>query len=205
MEILSLGLDDDAILLPPQDTYALPKPLCFYGGSIMHGSSSRPGLSYPALIGRLLNADVWNFGYSGVGKGEPFFAREMARRDAACYILGYGENNKEPELMRQTHYPFLQILKEIKPDTPAILLAPTRRAFEVWNRKQRAKVDEFAAITRESYERGLAAGMRELYYIDTFFPVEAGDLTLDKTHLSDAGAFYAAEKLAPQIAAILKI
>ena len=48
-----------------------PHPVVFYGTSITQGGcASRPGMSYQAILGRRLNLDHVNLGFSGNGKGE---------------------------------------------------------------------------------------------------------------------------------------
>jgi hypothetical protein len=48
----------------------------FYGTSITQGScTSRPGMSYQAILGRQLNLNHINLGFSGNGKGEAAVAR----------------------------------------------------------------------------------------------------------------------------------
>ena len=52
--------------------FAISKPLVFYGTSITQGGcASRSGMSYQAILGRMLNADFVNLGFSGNGLGEP--------------------------------------------------------------------------------------------------------------------------------------
>ena len=50
----------------------MKKPVAYYGTSITQGGcASRGGMSYQAIVGRLLNVDHVNLGFSGNGKGEP--------------------------------------------------------------------------------------------------------------------------------------
>jgi len=67
VDVLEIGLPADATLAagPPRAQSRL-KPLCFYGTSIVHGAcASRPGMTYPAILGRRFDRPVLNFGFSG--------------------------------------------------------------------------------------------------------------------------------------------
>ena len=56
------------------------KPVVFYGTSITQGGcASRSGMSYQAILGRQLNLDFVNLGFSGNGKGEPVVAAWLRR------------------------------------------------------------------------------------------------------------------------------
>ncbi len=63
----------------PARPYAVAKPVVYYGSSIIQGSAAaNPGGNYLALLGRWLDADFINLGFSGNGFGEPALARAVA-------------------------------------------------------------------------------------------------------------------------------
>ena len=67
---------DEGAVIKPARPFALSKPVVFYGTSITQGGcASRPGMSYTAIVGRKLNLDFVNQGFSGNGLGEPEVAR----------------------------------------------------------------------------------------------------------------------------------
>ena len=65
---LEIGVPKDASFTPiPPRTI---KPILFYGTSITQGGcASRSGMSYQAILGRILNIDFVNLGFSGNGVG----------------------------------------------------------------------------------------------------------------------------------------
>ena len=70
IEEMEIGLDENAVLKPAPD-YTHNKPIVFYGSSITNGASStRPGLSYPSRISRILDTDYINLGFGGLCKAE---------------------------------------------------------------------------------------------------------------------------------------
>jgi hypothetical protein len=64
-----IGIDSSASLLATEKPYSVDLPVVYYGTSITQGGcASRPGMSYQAILGRRLNVDFANFGFSGAGK-----------------------------------------------------------------------------------------------------------------------------------------
>src|SRR5260370_21885629 len=101
VKVSGLGLDAQARVQPPKP-FALDKPLVFYGTSITQvGCASRPGMSYQAILGRTLNADYVNLGFSGNGRGEPEVAQAVAGIEASCFVLDFAQNNSTVESLAQ--------------------------------------------------------------------------------------------------------
>jgi hypothetical protein len=71
VKVLAVGMDEEAKFAPARP-FAVARPVVFFGTSITQGGcASRPGMSYQAILGRMLNIDHVNLGFSGTGKGEP--------------------------------------------------------------------------------------------------------------------------------------
>src|SRR5204862_2351822 len=89
VKVLGIGLDSDAKITKAR-RFASAKPVVFYGTSITQGGcASRSGMSYQAILGRQLNIDVVNLGFSGKGKGEPVVAAMVAEIDATAFVLDF--------------------------------------------------------------------------------------------------------------------
>ena len=89
---LEIGLVAGSAIQPPTPP-SFAKPVVFYGTSITQGGcASLPCSDYVATIGRRLNVDVVNLGFSGNGRGDPEVATLMSEIDAALYVLAYSEN-----------------------------------------------------------------------------------------------------------------
>src|SRR5208283_5052762 len=111
--------------------WALPRPVVFYGTSITQGGcASRSGMSYQAILGRMLNIDFVNLGFSGNGMGEPEMAQAVGDIDAACYVLDFGQNNQKVEALEKVYAPFLATLRAKHPDTPILAITPIYSARE---------------------------------------------------------------------------
>ena len=84
VKVLGIGLDPDAQVRPAKP-FAAATPLVFYGTSITQGGcASRPGMSYQAILGRMLNLDFVNLGFSGNGRGEPELSHAVANINVAA-------------------------------------------------------------------------------------------------------------------------
>lgn len=98
---LALGFDPGAKFLPPSPPRS-PKPIVFYGTSITQGGcASAPGSDFVSIIGRQLNLDVINLGFSGNGFGDPELAELMSEIKAGLYVLNYAAN-VDPDKLRRT-------------------------------------------------------------------------------------------------------
>src|ERR1017187_7975974 len=123
------GVEEVKIGVPPEAKFesALPrpaglKPIVFYGTSIVQGGcASRPGMAYPAILGRRLDRPQINLGFSGNAWSEPEVAQLLAELDPAAYVLDPLPNMKEewvvPRLAR-----FVEILRGAHPKTPIVLV-----------------------------------------------------------------------------------
>jgi hypothetical protein len=102
------------------------RPLCFYGTSIVHGGcASRPGMAYPAIVGRRLGYPTINLGFSGNGRAEPAIAELLARLDPAAYILDPLPNMiAEPAAERMES--MARTLRRAHPGTPIVLVEHLR-------------------------------------------------------------------------------
>ena len=84
IESLQLGIPESRKLEP---VVRSGEPLVFYGTSIVQGGCvMRPGMAYPAILGRRLDRAIINLGFSGNGRAEPEMASFLAELDPAAYV-----------------------------------------------------------------------------------------------------------------------
>ena len=123
VKVLGIGLGRRRRRLRKARRFANPKPVVFYGTSITQGGcASRSGMSYQAILGRQLNLDFVNLGFSGNGKGEPAVANMVAEIDASAFVLDFSQNNPTIESLREVYEPFLTTLRTKHPKTPIIAI-----------------------------------------------------------------------------------
>ena len=171
------------------------KPVVFYGTSITQGGcASRPGMAYPALVGRKLDVPVINLGFSGNGQGEPELADLLAELDPAAYVFD-ALWNMSPQFVTERTAPFVRKLRAAHPDTPIVLVedcsihgTPTGKG----------------KILREILAQLQQEGIKGLYFISAegmMGPDDEG--TVDGCHPTDLGFMYQAEVFVRDLKPIL--
>jgi lysophospholipase L1-like esterase len=203
VKVLGIGLDPDA-QVGPAKAFAAATPLVFYGTSITQGGcASRPGMSYQAILGRLLNLDFVNLGFSGNGRGEPELAQAVANINALCYALDFAQNNPTVESLTQVYAPFLDVLRSAHPKTPVLVITPIYAAHESWSRD--ARLEGMRELIRREAARRIAAGDRHLEIVEgtDLLGPSRGDGLVDGTHPNDLGFQWMAKGLAGRLAKML--
>ena len=211
LESLEIGLDSEAVISPPAP-WSSDKPLVVYGSSITQGGcASRPGMSYTAIISRHFNRPVYNFGFSGNGRGEPEVAGYLANiADPALYLLDYEPNTIACGGIKLTLSKFIDILREKHPLVPIIVLSSSHFNREIVCTDSRDirmdAMQEGLEFQKNEVARRSAAGDKNIYFIDG--STLCGDIwhetTVDGTHQTDLGFYLMAKALIPAIDAILK-
>jgi len=198
---LFFALDNDATILPA-DGYKDILPIVFYGSSITHGMCvSRPGITFTAKIGRNLNMDYRNLGFSGVARGEEAMADYLASLKKSVIVCEYDHNEPSAEELSKRHLPFYKRIRETDKDTPILFIS---RPDEGDAEEARKRME----IVEATYKHALENGDKNVYFIDglTLFPDEIRyDCTVDTVHPNDLGAHMIAEELSKKLKEILSI
>jgi len=202
VDLLAMRLSADAhvALCPPLLRCA---PVVFYGSSITQGAcASRPGLAYPALIGRQLGIDHVNLGFSGQGKGDLPVAEAIAEIDAAAVVLDYGVNCESAIALRAVYGCFLRTLRAARPRLPIVCVTPLYSARERWSDPDRSRLEGLRAVVREAVERERTFGVGPLELVEgeSLLGTDDEDGLADASHPNDLGFTRIAERLAPTIA-----
>ncbi|MEO6966748.1 MAG: SGNH/GDSL hydrolase family protein, partial [Acidobacteriaceae bacterium] len=203
VKVLGIGIDTDAEIQAPKP-FALNKPIVFYGTSITQGGcASRSGMSYQAILGRMLNVDFVNLGFSGNGKGEPALARAVASIDAAYFVLDFAQNNPTVESLAEVYQPFIDTIRSKHPETPILVITPIYSAHEAQSAD--SKLDGMRVLIRRVAAQRIAAGDKNIQIVegtDLIGPSRADGL-VDGTHPNDLGFEWMAEGLAARISMVL--
>nr|MDO8087960.1 SGNH/GDSL hydrolase family protein [Candidatus Sigynarchaeum springense] len=200
LELKSIGVDEDIKHPAP---HAVKKPVVFYGSSITQGAyASRPGLAYPSMLGRLLDFEVINLGFSGNGKCEPEVANLVSQIDASCLVMDAGGNLTAPEEegLIQARYPaFLKTIRALHPAMPILIVNMQHIGAATWDTRFRRLCNKVRDAIRETRDQLTRSGDRDLYYVDGMDMVgpEDMDCTVDGTHANDLGFHRYVSVLAP--------
>jgi len=180
------------------------KTVVFYGTSIVNGGcASRPGMAYPAIIGRALDCETVNLGFSGAARMEPVICDLLAELDPAVYVIDALPNMHEEPVVEKT-LNLVRTIRRRRPTTPIVLVENiTYQAGRAFG-DDGSYVHGINARLREAYQHLLAEGCPRLYYL------EGGDLlgadgegTVDGTHPTDLGFSRMAEVIGPVVARAL--
>ena len=199
--VKAIGLDEGAAIGQAR-RFAVTKPAVFYGTSITQGGcASRSGLSYQAMLGRQLNIDFVNLGFSGNGKGEPAVAGMVAEIDAAVFVLDFSQNNPTIENLREVYGPFLDRLRSQHPKTPIIAITPIAMA------REGAKIALMREHIRQAVSSRIAAGDQRLTLVEGLSLLGRNQLDglVDGVHPNDLGFQWMAGGLAPPLAEVLAL
>ena len=182
---LYIGLKEGSLIEEPLPYYN-EKPVVYYGSSITQGGcASRPGTCYQALISKNLTIDYINLGFSGSARGEKEIAEYMAGLDMCAFVCDYDHNAPSEEHLEKTHFPLYCTVREKYPDIPFIMISrPDIRLGE------RSEVPGRRNVIKNSYEKAVASGDKNVYFIDgsKFFEgLNADECTVDGIHPTDLG------------------
>lgn len=180
------------------------KPIFFYGTSITQGGcASTAGGDFVSIVGRELDVEVVNFGFSGSGRGEAAVAELIREVDAEIFVLDYAANI-DVEGADKTLPIFVKLLRERHPLTPIVIMSQAWFNPNLWNHERRLRDEGVREVFMDHYVRLRKSGDRNVYYIDGFGllgPGVSGDY-VDGVHPTSAGFAQMAQRLLPQLTAI---
>lgn len=187
-ESLRVGIDPGKTLAKASRPAEKAKPVLVWGSSITQGGcASRPGMAYPAILGRRLDRPFINLGFSGNGKMDPEVTRFIEKLDVAAYVIDCAPN-MTPDLITERTEPLVKSLRAAHPDTPIVVVenVPYQQSFYL-----QATRDGYTAknaMLRAAYDRLVADGVKGLFYIpSTDLLGHDSESTVDGTHPNDLG------------------
>jgi lysophospholipase L1-like esterase len=174
------------------------KPVVIYGTSITQGGcASRPGMSFPAILGRRLDVPVINLGFSGNGKAEVEMARLLAELDAAAFILD-PLPNLFPNQVDERLPEFIHVLRASHPDVPILLNENPVYPTVKFVRDQERRVEESNEILRRIGKAKTKTGDGKIFVVPACdLSAEAGEATVDGIHPTDVGFVMMADAIEP--------
>lgn len=187
--------------------YSHEKPIVYYGSSITQGAqASNPGVAFPCFVGRWLNMDFVNLGFSGNGLGEPALARAVAEIPAAVYVVDYWAN-PPPEVYEKTFPEFISIIRAKHPDTPIVVTGPYYNPSEVFGSRMGQYQLEKRKLIPRLVEEKQKAGDKNIHYVDglSLISPDQADALSDARHANSYGMFLFARGLEPVLREVLNL
>jgi len=202
---VEVGVVGGGIFDPTSPRPAKVKPIVFYGTSIVQGGcAARPGMAYPAILGRHLDSPTINLGFSGSARCEPELARIFAELDPAVYVLDPLPNMSIENVATRLE-PFVMTLRQAHPRTPIILVENLEYPAGKFVTATSQKIDPKNAKLREIHRRLVRAGQKRIYlFRSDKFIGDDGEATVDGVHPTDLGFMRMAEALEPVLQRALK-
>lgn len=176
-----------------------------YGTSILQGGcASRTGMCSTNIISRELNSEVVNIGISGEGKMDFCMARAMNKiADVDLFLIDPVPNCTEMMCDTLT-YDFIKILADAHPNTPIVMIEGPIYPYARYENFFSAYLPRKNAAFRRNYDRLVAEGYKNIYYIEsTGLDGIEDDGTVDGIHLTDLGFRHYADLIVPRLKQIL--
>lgn len=185
-ESLEIGIDPKATFepAPPRKD----RPIVFYGTSILHGAcASRPGMAFPAILGRRLDRPSINLGFSGNGRMEPAVGDLLAELDACLFAIDCLPNMTPDQVAERTQ-PLVRQLRKAHPETPILLVEDRTFASAPFLKTTREAHIARRDALRQAYEHLLADGTKAIGYLEGASLLgDDGEATTDGSHPNDLG------------------
>lgn len=168
--------------------------IVIYGTSIVHGiAASRPGMAYPAIIGRRFDCEVINLGLAASAHMEPFICELLAELNPSLYIIDALPNMKTDPVTERT-LNLVRTIRKAKPNTPILLVEliedQKNKAFNLDGSIEQ-KVN---AQLKSAYDQLLKEKTEGLIYLKGENLLgNDGEATVDGRHPTDLGFMRMAE------------
>ena len=199
-------VDSTAVITPGNpEIIDKGKRIVAYGTSILQGGcASRTGMASSNIIGRELNCEVMNLGFSGEGKMDTYMAHAIARIPDVDVILLDPVPNCTEMMCDTLTYNFVNIIRKARPDVPIVMLEGPMYPYSRYDSMFKNYLPAKNRAFRKNYEKLKAENPDNLYYVESIdLDGVEDDGTVDGIHLTDLGFRHYADKLIPILRPLL--
>ena len=189
---------EDRARVEPAPRWGNGPSVLLHGDSITHGTrASRPGLTYVAQLGYLLETEVYNLGFGGSAWGDAPVAEYIAGLDAwevLVLVLGtntYGRAHESGVAYGRTYARFLDTVRERHPYKPILCVTPIYRRQDGPPAEPNAAgstPEEYRQAITSAVQARIAQGDGHLHLLDGQALIgDRKGLSLDLVHPDDHG------------------
>ena len=198
---VKIGIDKDA------NIEALPNPfrhrIGVFGSSFTHGSStSRSGMTYPAIFSRRTGVQLLSLGCSGNCKLQDYFCDVLCAADVDAFIFDSFSNPTE-EQIKERLFPFIEKLQKAHPGKPLIFQQTIRRESRNFNlkseREEQSRMDLVEEMMKEACKK-----YPDVYFIHPNATADDNNASVDATHPDNYGYNLWARSIEKPVMKILK-
>lgn len=204
---LEIGVDEGAVLEQPAvDRPSREKPIVMYGTSILQGGcANRPGMAHTNILGRRLDREVINLGFSGSALLDMDIAELMASvEDPGVFVLDYAPN-AFADMIDADGEKFFKVIRNAHPDVPVIFIEDVIFPHTVFDKEILTEVTLKNEAQRRLFLKLKEAGEKKIYYISADGMIgDDGEATVDAIHFTDLGMMRYVDHVLPTIKKALK-
>ena len=181
---VKIGVDPGAVLVPLDNPFR--HRIGIFGSSFTHGvSTSRAGMTYPAIFSRETGLQLLSLGCNGNCKMQDYFADVLAAADVDALIFD-SFSNPSIEQIKERLFPFIEKLQAAHPGKPLIFQRTIYREWRKFNKKidqeQAAKIEVADSLMKIACKK-----YKDVYYIHPNASAPDHETSQDGTHPSDRG------------------
>lgn len=204
---LEIGVDEGSMLdLPAVDRPSREKPVVMYGTSILQGGcANRPGMAHTNIIGRRLDKEVINLGFSGNALLDMEIAELMASvEDPGLYVLDYVPN-ASAQAIDEVGEQFFRIIRDAHPEVPVVFIEDVIFPHTIFDNKILEEVTKKNVAQKRLFKKLKKSGEKRIYYISAEGMIgDDGEATVDAIHFTDLGAMRYVDHVLPVIKRALR-
>lgn len=204
---LEIGVDEGSMLdLPAVNRPSREKPVVMYGTSILQGGcANRPGMAHTNIIGRRLDREVINLGFSGNALLDMEIAELMASvEDPGLYVLDYVPN-ASADAIDEVGEQFFRIIRDAHPEVPVVFIEDVIFPHTIFDNKILEEVTKKNVAQKRLFKKLKKSGEKRIYYISAEGMIgDDGEATVDAIHFTDLGAIRYVDHVLPVIKRALR-
>lgn len=204
---LEVGVDADSFIGEPASASpASDRPVVMYGSSILQGcSASRPGMAFTAIIGRELDREVVNLGFSGSARLDYPIAELMAQvPDPALFVLDYVPNASVDEINERGET-FFRMLRDAHPDVPVVFIEDPDYTHALFDTRMAAEIAAKNAAQKALFLKLKKQKEKKIYYVKgSKLLGDDGEGCVDGVHFTDVGMMRYVDAVLPVIRKALR-
>lgn len=196
VETMQIGVEEGSELTPMPAREKEQKPIVCYGTSILHGAcASRPGMAWPSIVGRALDREVFNFGFSGNGRMEREVGQYLCEIDAAAFVVDCLPNMTAQQVAERT-VPLVQQLRAARKDAPILLVEDRTFATAWFDEKRKRDHEQRRHELRTAFAKLREDGIAGVHLLAGEGLIgEDDEGTTDGSHPNDLGMMRQADKV----------
>ncbi len=202
VDSLFVRVDSAATITPGSTELISPRRrVITYGTSILQGGcASRTGMCATNIIGRELNADVVNLGFSGQGKMDSYIATSLAGLEHVDLFLLDPIPNCTEAMCDSLTYGFVKTIADAHPATPIVFVAGPIYPYARYDSFFGSYLPKKNEAALRNIKRLQAEGYKNIYWIDSKnLDGAEDDGTVDGIHLTDLGFRHYADHVLPTL------